>query len=65
MEADGLQEEKDRWIFFRDVPSSNTSHFVEDTLGMVEEYKTRIDFGMDTDKPEWWIGPIEDKDDED
>jgi hypothetical protein len=63
METDGLQEEKDRWIFFRDVPSSSRSCFVEETLAMVEEYKTRIDFGMDTDKPEWWVEPIDDDED--
>jgi hypothetical protein len=63
MDANGLQEEKARWIFFRDVPSSSRSYFVEGTLAMVEEYKTRIDFGMDTDKPEWWVGPIDDDED--
>jgi len=54
---DGDQEQKSRWIFFRDVPSSMEYDLREKTLAMVEEYKTQLDFGIDVDQPEWWVGP--------
>jgi hypothetical protein len=63
MDAAGEQEQKARWIFFRNVPSSTKYDWQKETLAMVEEYKARLDFKMDTDKPEWWVGPIVKDDD--
>lgn len=57
MEEAGEHEQKARWIFFRDVPSSTKYHLLEETLLLVEKYKTRIDFPKYIDEPEWWLGP--------
>ena len=59
MEKAGEHDERDRWIFFRDVPSSTDSTYLTDTLRLVEKYKTVLDFGMDVNQPEWWLEPLE------
>jgi len=60
MEELGNVEQRDRWIFFRDVPSSTAYDLLESTLPFIERYKTIIDFGVAVDQPEWWVGPLED-----
>jgi hypothetical protein len=60
MEELGNSEQLDRWVFFRDIPSSTNYDLLGCTLHLVERYKTRIDFGVNVDQPEWWIGPVED-----
>jgi hypothetical protein len=50
------RDEKARWIFFRDVPSSTEYDLLGETLRLVEKYKTKIEFKIDLTKPEWWIG---------
>ena len=47
MEKAGEQDEKDRWIFFREVPSSTKYDFPADTMRLVEKYKTKLNFGID------------------
>jgi hypothetical protein len=60
MEELGEIEQRDRWIFFRDVPSSTPYDLLEGTLPFVERYSGRIDFGVNVDEPQWWVGPIQD-----
>jgi len=43
-------EQKARWIFFRDVPSSTACDLLQDTLPFVEKYKKVLDFGVDTEQ---------------
>jgi hypothetical protein len=59
MEELGNTEQRDRWVFFRDVPSSTPYDLLEATLPFVERYKTMIDFGVSVEQPEWWVGPLE------
>jgi hypothetical protein len=54
MEQVGDAEQKARWIFFRDVPSSTVCDLLQETIPFVEKYRNVIDFGVDTQKPEWW-----------
>jgi uncharacterized protein (DUF1697 family) len=49
------RKERDRWIFFREVPSSTKYDYVADTVRLVEKYKTVLDFGIDVHQPEWWL----------
>jgi hypothetical protein len=51
-------DQEARWVFFRDVDSSMPYNFLEATLRLVNEYKDRLDFGLDINQPSWWIGPI-------
>jgi hypothetical protein len=60
MEELGNVEQRDRWVFFRDVPSFTTYDLLENTLPFIEQYKNDIDFGVRVDQPEWWVGPLED-----
>jgi hypothetical protein len=55
MERAGDAEQKARWIFFRQVPSSTVCDLLQETLPLVEKYRKVLDFGVDTEKPEWWI----------
>jgi len=55
MERAGEEEQKARFVFFRDVPSSTKYDLVQETLRLVEKYRGRIDFGVDTTQPEWWV----------
>ena len=57
MEEAGEHDEKARWVFFRDVPSSTKYALLEATLPLVQKYKKSLDFGIDVDQPEWWVGP--------
>jgi hypothetical protein len=59
MEEAGEDEEKARWIFFRDVPSSTKYDLREATIPLVEKYKMVLDFGIDVNHREWWVGPFE------
>jgi hypothetical protein len=59
MEKAGEHDERDRWIFFRDVPSSTDPTYLADTLRLVEKYKTVLDFGIDVNQPEWWLGTVD------
>jgi hypothetical protein len=56
MEETGAHPQKAKWAFFRDVPSSTKYNLLKATLPFVEKYKTHIDFGIDVDTPEWWLG---------
>jgi hypothetical protein len=58
MEQVGAHEEKERWIFFRDVPSSTQFDLLEATLPLVQRHKGVLDFGLNVDADEWWVGPI-------
>jgi hypothetical protein len=65
MDECGQHEERDRWIFFRDIPSSTPFNLLDATLPLVEKYRRVLDFRMDVEKPEWWVGPLdEDETDE-
>ncbi len=55
MERAGEEEQKARYMFFRDVPSSSDYDLLQETLRLVEKYRERIDFGVDTRQPEWWV----------
>jgi hypothetical protein len=55
MEDAGAQSQKGKWVFFRDVPSSTNYDLLADTKRLVEKYKGLIDFGIDVNKPEWWL----------
>jgi hypothetical protein len=59
MEEDGAQSQKGKWLFFRDVPSSTEYNLLEATIPLVDEYKGRIDFGIDVNKAEWWLGSLD------
>jgi hypothetical protein len=60
MEALGNIEQRDRWVFFRDVPSSTSYDVLGSKLPFVEKYRTVMEFGFDVSQPEWWLGPLED-----
>jgi len=59
MHGAGEHEQEARWIFFRDVPSSTQYGLLEATLPLVEKYKKVLDFEMDVDQPQWWVGPLQ------
>jgi hypothetical protein len=59
MKNEGAVEQVLRWEFFRDTSSSNSYDYVDETLKLVERYKGQMPFGVDTDKPDWWKGPID------
>lgn len=61
MEKDGGHEQRQRWVFFRDVPSSIQYNLLEETISLVEKYRSVLDFGFDVSQPEWWVGPLQDK----
>jgi len=44
MEQAGAHEEKERWIVFRDTPSSTPFNLLDSTLALVEKYKGVLDF---------------------
>lgn len=56
MEEEGEKEQRDRWLFFRNVPSSINYDLVRETLPFIEKYKNVLNFGVDVTQPEWWIG---------
>jgi hypothetical protein len=56
MERAGDVEQKARWIFFRDIPSSTACNLPQETLPFVKKYREVLDFGVDTEQPEWWVG---------
>ncbi len=59
MEEAGEVDERARWIFFRDVSPLAEYDYLAHTLEVVEKYKTVLDFGIDVNQPEWWLGPLE------
>ncbi len=59
MEEAGEARQKTRWIFLRDVPSSTKYNLLEATIPLVEKYKKLIDFEIDVNIPEWWVGPLD------
>lgn len=61
MRSAGDYEQEARWNFFRDVPSSTQFDLLRSTLPFTEKYKHKLDFGIDVNKPNWWIGPLEDR----
>jgi hypothetical protein len=62
MEGAGEPEQRERWVFFRDVSSSNNYDLVDATVALVEKHKTQIDFRVDVNEPQWWLGPLENED---
>ena len=58
MGQNDVQDEKARWIFFRDVPSSTEYDLLAETLRLVEIYKTKMNFEIDVNQPEWWLEPL-------
>jgi len=58
MEDLGESEQRDRWIFFRDTPSSTPFDLLEATMPLVQKYKTVLDFRIDVNADEWWFGPL-------
>jgi hypothetical protein len=65
MEERGNDEERNRWVFFRDTPSSTQFNLLDATLSLVEKYRSVLDFNMDVNKHEWWVGPLKDDADTD
>jgi hypothetical protein len=55
MEQAGETEQKNRWIFFRDVQPSIAYNLLQETLPLVEKYRNVLDFGVDTEQPDWWV----------
>jgi hypothetical protein len=55
MEQMGEMEQKARWIFFRDVSPSVTYNLLDETLPFVEKYRHHLNFGVDTERQEWWL----------
>jgi hypothetical protein len=47
-----------RWVFFRDVPPSTDYDVLTATVPFVEKYKSQIDFGIDVNQSNWWVGPL-------
>ena len=60
MDEGGNHEERDRWIFFRDIPSSTPFNLLDATLLLVHKYRAVLDFRIDVNEHEWWVGPIKD-----
>jgi hypothetical protein len=50
--------QKARWVFFRNVPSTIQYDLLQETLPFIDKYKGRIDFGIDTAQPDWWMGDL-------
>jgi hypothetical protein len=66
MEKIGEYEQRDRWIFFRDTPSSTPFNLLDATLPLVQKHKAVLDFGLDVSADRWWVGPLpKDKTDSD
>jgi hypothetical protein len=66
MEKIGEYEQRDRWIFFRDTPSSTPFNLLDATLPLVQRHKAVLDFGLDVSADRWWVGPLpKDKTDSD
>ncbi|SRR6266481_1972392 len=59
VKKEGAIDQVVRWEFFRDTPSSNPYDWVDETLKLVQKYKGLMPFGIDTDKPDWCKGPID------
>jgi hypothetical protein len=58
MEEVGAGEKKVRWEFFLNVPTSTVYDFLGKTLALVQKHKALLNFGMDVNEPEWWLGPL-------
>jgi|SRR5580700_4214002 hypothetical protein len=54
MERGGDTEQRARWVFFRDVPSATVYNLLQETIPLVEKYRSILNFGVDTTQPEWW-----------
>ena len=65
MDECGNHEDMDRWIFFRDIPSSTPFNLLDATLLLVQKYRGVLDFRIDVDEHEWWVGSIKDDPDDD
>jgi hypothetical protein len=50
MEQVGDAEQKARWIFFRDIPSSTVCDLLQETLPFLEEYRRSMDFKFETEQ---------------
>jgi len=61
MERVNEPDQRERWIFFRDVPAATEYDLLAETIPLVEKYKTQIDFRVDVAKPEWWLGSLEEE----
>jgi len=57
MENAGAAVQRARWVFLRDCPSSKNYDLLQETVPFIEKYQGRINFGVDTGQPEWWLGP--------
>jgi hypothetical protein len=57
MDATGAANQKAKWEFLLNTPSSTTYEPLVPTLEAVKKYKGRINFGMDVERSEWWLGP--------
>jgi hypothetical protein len=40
------------------VPRGTPFNLLDATLLLVQKYRGVLDFGMDVDAHEWWVGPI-------
>jgi hypothetical protein len=47
METVNEPDQRERWIFFRDVPASTEYDFLAETIPLVEKYKGQIEFSID------------------
>jgi hypothetical protein len=50
MERMGEAEQKARWVFFRDIPSSTACDLLQETLPFVEKYRNSMDFKVETEQ---------------
>jgi hypothetical protein len=57
MMAAGIDAQIKRWEFFVATSSSTTYDWVQETIGLVDRYKGRMNFGMDVEGTGWWEGP--------
>lgn len=52
----GNNEQRERWIFFRNVPSSSTFDLLKATQSLVDKYRDVINFDVDVSQSQWWLG---------
>lgn len=51
------RQQKVKWELFLSTPSSTVYDPVPATLALVEKHGGAINWGMDVEKSEWWLGP--------
>lgn len=54
----GVDAQTKRWEFFVATSSSTDYDWVQETIGLVDLYRGKMNFGIDVDTPSWWHGPL-------